>query len=132
MSADPLVAQAVMVGEGRPHVAALIVLDEDAAADWARDAAPDLVDPLGRAAASGGPGGVRVSDPRLVARIAEGVRDANAAVSRAEQVRRFTVLAARLSEADATLTPTLKLRRDAFLAAALQHLDDLYTEQDAS
>ena len=132
VSADPLVAQAVMVGEGRPHVAALIVLDEDAAADWARDAAPDLVDPLGRAAASGGPGGVRVSDPRLVARIAEGVRDANAAVSRAEQVRRFTVLAARLSEADATLTPTLKLRRDAFLAAASQHLDDLYTEQDAS
>ena len=33
---------------------ALIVLDEDAAADWARDAAPDLVDPLGRAAVRAG------------------------------------------------------------------------------
>ena len=65
----------------------------------------------------------------LIQRTVDG---ANAAVSRAEQVRRFIVLMAVPSEDDRTLTPTLKLRRTEFLNTVAHHVHQLYQGENQS
>lgn len=133
VEASPLVSHAVMVGEGRPYAAALIVLDADEAGRWAeRRGDHELAAHLQGQASAGGMAGVRVTNTPLLADVQVAVDRANAAVSRAEQVRRVTVLAAELTEDDGALTPTLKLRREAFLAAAASHIDDLYERKERS
>ena len=70
--------------------------------------------------------GLALAHPALLARLQRPVDRANAAVSRAEQVRRFVALLVDTSAGSPFITPTLKLRRDAFLSAASHHIEDLY------
>ena len=120
---DPLVAHAVMVGEGKPYLVGLVVLDPDSLAAWA---AHHGIADLGPARPPTGGGAVEVVDPRLVAAVAPVVAAANARVSTAEQVRRFALVLADLSETGGAVTPTMKLRRAAFLDAVPQIVDRLY------
>ncbi len=83
LRAHPLVSQCLVVGDGKPFIGALITIDADALPGWrerngkpAGDGAADLVD-----------------DPELRAEIGAAVADANQAVSRAEQIREFRILA---------------------------------------
>jgi long-chain acyl-CoA synthetase len=102
----PLVSNAVVVGEARSYVAALLTLDRPALAGWAAAAGVDLTpDP---AAA-----GDWRTDPGLLATLQTAVDDANALVSRAESIRRFRVLATDFTAEDGHLTPSMKLRRSA-------------------
>jgi long-chain acyl-CoA synthetase len=100
----PLVGQCVVVGDGRPYVAALISLDPDTAAEWAERHGhePDL-EGLSQSA-------------HLRTELQAAVDAANASVSHAESVRRFEVLPVALTEDAGYLTPTLKLRRAVVLA----------------
>lgn len=121
---SPLVTHAILVGEGRSHLTALLLVDPDAVRRWAQRAGhPDLVSALD---APTPPHGTVLDHPALLARLQRPVDRANSAVSRAEQVRRFTVLLADTTASSPLITPTLKLRRDAFLAAASEHVDALY------
>ncbi len=120
-----LVARAVMVGDGRPYLSVLLLIDQEAVVEWARHhGRPNLASKLGRITAT--PEGVAVSDPALVGRLERDVDRANAGVSRAEQVRKILPLVADLTPGGSIITATLKLRRDAFLAAAAGHIDQLY------
>jgi long-chain acyl-CoA synthetase len=120
-----LVARAVMVGDGRPYLAVILLLDKDGVVDWARrHGRPNLAAQLGRIV--GTPDGVPVTDQGLLNRLGKDVDRANAGVSRAEQVRKILPLIADLSPASSIITPTLKLRRDAFLEAVAHHIDELY------
>lgn len=131
VATDPLVGEAVLVGEGRPYVGAVLVLDAEEAIRWAqRHEASDLAHELTQALREVGPHGSRIDDARLRSRLGRWVAAANEQVSRAEQVRRFTVLIADLASAHDVLTPTLKLRREAFLAAVAPHVDHLYDHQE--
>jgi long-chain acyl-CoA synthetase len=100
LRAHPLIAQAVAVGDRRPYVTALIVLDEEIAPLWARSkglpatTVAELAD-----------------DPVLRAEIDAAVAAANAKLSRPEQVKTYRVLARGWSPESGELTPTLKLRR---------------------
>lgn len=133
VATDPLVAEAVVVGEGRPYVAALLVLDADEADAWARrHGRGELAERVTGAAASAPPEGVLITDQQLVARLERTVAGANAAFSRAEQVRRFAVLASGLTQQHEILTPTQKLRRERFLGAVAPHVEHLYQDKDAS
>lgn len=111
VEADPLVSHAVMIGEGRSYLTALIVLDPDEAARQ------------GDAPAAGQ---LReIPDEGLRARIQRSIDAANALVSRSEQVRRFTVVAADL--ADTTIiTPTLKIKRRVLLERGSDVVAALY------
>lgn len=111
VEADPLVSHAVMIGEGRSYLTALIVLDPDEAARQ------------GDAPAAGQ---LReIPDEGLRARIQRSIDAANALVSRSEQVRRFTVIAADL--ADTTIiTPTLKIKRRVLLERGSDVVAALY------
>jgi long-chain acyl-CoA synthetase len=112
--AHALVSQCLVVGDGRPFIAALIAVDPEAFADWAK--------------AHGKTGTVRqhVDDPDLRAELQRAVDDANAAVSRAESIRTFTVLPEDWTEEGGQLTPSLKLRRHVVVRAHQDQIAALY------
>ncbi len=101
LRAHPLVSQCMVVGDGKPFIAALVTIDAEALPGWLErtgkpsdTALEDLVD-----------------DPDLRAAIGEAVADANLAVSRAEQIREFRILAVDFTEAGGEMTPTMKVKR---------------------
>lgn len=111
----PLVAQAVVVGEGRPFIGALISLDREALEPWAAAHGKQ-----GLASADA------ARDPEVLADLQTAVDAANATVSRAEQIRRFTVLDVEFTVESGHLTPTLKLKRAAVVADHADALTELY------
>lgn len=96
----PLVGQAVVVGDGRPFVAALVSLDPEGLADWC---AENKVAALSPAEAAG--------DDRVKAAVQSAVDEANKLVSAAESIRKFAFITAELSVESGHLTPSLKLKR---------------------
>jgi long-chain acyl-CoA synthetase len=98
--AHPLVSQCLVVGDGQPFIAALVTIDPEAYADWAvgNSKPGTLADHL--------------DDPDLLAEVQHAVDDANAAVSRAESIRKFVILADDWTEEAGQLTPSLKLKRN--------------------
>jgi long-chain acyl-CoA synthetase len=108
--AHALVDQCLVVGDGQPFIAAVVTIDREAFGDWA--------------AAHGKPDDVaaNLDDDDLRAEIQKAVDDANAAVSRAESIRSFAILAAEWTEEGGQLTPSLKLKRSVVLR---EHRDDI-------
>jgi long-chain acyl-CoA synthetase len=100
LQAHPLISQAVVVGEGRPFIAALVALDPEGLRQWAT--ARGLEDlPVGELR--------RHVDLR--AGIQDAIDDANKSVSRPESIRKFALLPEELTIDAGDLTPTLKVRR---------------------
>ena len=97
----PIVQHAVVVGDGRPFVSALIELDPDMLRSWLAGQGLDADMPLAQA---------RENDA-VRAFIQQYVDKANAGVSRAESVRKFAVLTDQFNQDDGTLTPSLKVVR---------------------
>ncbi|SDN02166.1 AMP-dependent synthetase/ligase [Allokutzneria albata] len=116
ITAHPLVGQAVVVGDGRKFVAALITIDQEHLAHWKKSngkpdeaSAADLSD-----------------DEDLLAEIQRAVDAGNAAVSAAEAVRRFRVLPDEFSIGGGHLTPSLKLRRSQIMKDFADEVEALY------
>jgi long-chain acyl-CoA synthetase len=100
LRAHPMISEAVVVGDGRPFVAALVTVDATAFASWrAASAFPE------RSVAES------VDDFELRAVIQHAVDDVNHRRSRAERIRSFAILPEDFSGATGELTPTLKVRR---------------------
>lgn len=100
LRAHPLVSQALVIGDARPFVSALLALDPEALERWCaqRDRpVPDIA--------------AIADDEELRAEMAAAVEAANASVSRAESIREFRILPRDLSIDNDELTPTLKVRR---------------------
>ena len=116
LRAHPLISQAMVVGDGRPYIASLITLDEEGLEAW-RSRHPEL-------AGASLPG--LAANPRLHAEIQAAVDEANKAVSRAESIRRFRVLATDFTEQAGTLTPSLKVRRAVVSKEFAADIDALY------
>jgi long-chain acyl-CoA synthetase len=115
LKAQPLIGQACVVGDDRPHVAALIVLDPDVAPVWAVQhglsaaTLPELA-----------------VDPDVRAEVAREVGEVNGKFSRAEHIRAFTVLGEDWLPDSEELTPTMKLKRRGILAKYAAEIDALY------
>ena len=93
----PLVSQAMVVGDGRPFVGALITLD---------------------------PERERPADPQ--AELQQVVDEANALVSRAEGIKRFVVLDDDFTEESGELTATQKLKRHVITRQRADVIEGLY------
>ncbi|MFF1384610.1 AMP-dependent synthetase/ligase [Arthrobacter sp. NPDC058288] len=122
---DPLVAHAVMVGEGKPYLGGLVLLDPDSVAAWA--AREGITDLAGLRIPDDG-GAVRIEDARLLATVGNAVSAANAKIAQSEQVRRFVLLLTDLSEANGIVTPTMKLKRTAFTERTRHIVETLYAQ----
>ncbi len=121
---DPLVQHAVVVGDKRPHLAALVVLDPVGLKDWAKaNGRPDLAEKWDPRPAV--PGEV-VTDPDLRKAVEQLIDGANKHVSNAERIRHFVVIAADASEEGGYVTPTMKLKRGKFVADMHPVIEDIY------
>jgi long-chain acyl-CoA synthetase len=115
MRAHPLIADSVVVGDNRPFIAALIGLDPEALPEWAAEHGKSA-----RTAAE-----LR-DDPDLRKELDLAVEDANKAVSRAEQIRSYSILPRELTMAGGELTPTLKVKRATVMKEYEQLIEELY------
>jgi long-chain acyl-CoA synthetase len=104
LKAEPLIGQACVIGDRRPYLTALIVLDGQAAPAWA--AAHGVA---ARAVAE------LAGDPVVRAAVERAVAAVNEQVSRVEAIRRFAILPTEWTAESEELTPTLKLKRRVIL-----------------
>jgi long-chain acyl-CoA synthetase len=112
----PLISQAIVHGDGRKHLTALITLDDAELRAWsAREMLP--------AATSGPP----ASDPRILALVEAHVAAVNARLAPHEAIRQFAILPGDFTEAGGELTPTLKIRRREITRKYQDLLDRFYT-----
>ena len=118
LALEPEIAQAMVVGDRRPHMAGLVVPSEEFVAEWARanGAAPDL------AALAG--------DARFRAAIGEAVARANRGLSVIEKVKRFAIAEEAFTVENAMMTPTLKIRRHEVLKYYGDRLEALYRARE--
>lgn len=114
-TACPLVGSAVAIGDRRKYITALIALDQDAAANYARE--HGLPDASAAALAA---------DPTVHAQIEAGIAKANAKLARVEQARAFTILPTFWEPGSDELTPTMKLKRQPIAAKYAAEIDALY------
>jgi len=112
-----LVSQAMVVGDGRPYIGALITLDPETLGPWkARHGKPA--------------GATSVSlreDADLLAEVQAAVDDANRAVSRAESIRRFRILDGDFTIAAGQLSAKLGIRRSVLAKDFAADIDTLYS-----
>jgi long-chain acyl-CoA synthetase len=113
--ADALVAECMVVGDGRPFVGALVTLDEEFLPRWAEQHGK-----TGRTVAE------LAADPDLLAAVQQAVDVGNAAVSKAESVRRFRILPGQFTEESGHLTPSLKLKRNVVASDFADEIEALY------
>ncbi|QKW26171.1 long-chain fatty acid--CoA ligase [Streptomyces seoulensis] len=116
LRAHPLVHQAVVVGDDRPCVGALITLDPQFLAHWR----------AGLALHGDAPGQKAREENALREEVGRAVAAANSAVSRAESIRVFRVLPEPFDVAGGLLTPSLKPRRSAIVERYAFEIDAMY------
>ncbi|WP_409057768.1 AMP-dependent synthetase/ligase [Streptomyces sp. SYP-A7185] len=112
------VGQCIVVGDNRSYVAALITLDPEAVEHWlaVRKRPKDT------------PHAELCRDPKMIAEIQKAVDYANEAVSRAESIRKFSLVEGEFTEDNGLLTPSLKIKRHAVTAAYKTEIEALYGE----
>ncbi|MCX8529400.1 MAG: AMP-dependent synthetase/ligase [Rhodoluna sp.] len=116
LRADPLVGQAVVIGDKRPFVAALISLDPEMLPIWLANNGADKNMTLAQAAKS----------PIVLAEIQKAIDRVNRHFSRAESIRKFVIIDRELTEESGHLTPSLKIKRDAVLRDFAPAIADIY------
>ncbi|WP_026459357.1 AMP-dependent synthetase/ligase [Schaalia vaccimaxillae] len=121
LSTHPLVANVVVVGDGRPYIGALITLDTEMLPNWLQTHGMPVVD---SAAAAELPQ-IRASLERAIAR-------ANKQVSRAESIRRYRIVNAEFTVENGYMTPSLKLKRNIVIRDFSSEIDALYAEGEAA
>jgi long-chain acyl-CoA synthetase len=118
LRAHPLISQALVVGDNRPYVAALVTLDPEVLDQWRK----------GREQwGPSGPGYGNTPAEELEREVGRAVAAANSVFSRAESIRSFRILPEEFSMADGLVTPSLKLRRAAITRMYAAEIEELYT-----
>ncbi|MFF8535661.1 long-chain fatty acid--CoA ligase [Streptomyces sp. SAS_267] len=114
----PLIGQAMVHGDRRSYLVALLVLDAEAAPAWA---AANGVE------ADGGPAGL-AEHPAVRAEVDRAVAAANTRLNRTEQVKRYELLSREWGPATGELTPSLKMRRRVIRDKYADELSGLYED----
>jgi long-chain acyl-CoA synthetase len=119
--ASPYIAEAMVIGHGRKYVTALIEIDYDAIADWARN----------RSIAYGG--FTSLAQHAMVRSLIEAeIGKANASLARVEQIKSFRILPKALDpeEEGEPVTPTRKLKRALMLERFKEQVESMYDERE--
>ena len=116
LRASPLIGQAVVIGDQRPFVAALISLDPEMLPVWLANNGQKADLNLSQAA----------KNKAVLAEIQKKVDEVNATVSNAEAIKKFAVIESELSEESGHLTPSLKIKREVVARDFAPVIDDIY------
>lgn len=117
LRAHPLVSQCMVVGDNQPFIASLITVDQDMLKGWiaANNKSGATLDTLR-------------NDPDLIAVIQTAVDEANKAVSKAESIRKFTILPSDFTIAGGQLTAKLSLKRHVIAEQYAAEIAALFTK----
>jgi long-subunit acyl-CoA synthetase (AMP-forming) len=117
-ASHPLIGQAVAIGDRRPYIVALLVLDPEVAVHYAAERG--IADASTEALAQ---------HPTVRDVLAEAVRIANRKLSRVEQIKTFGILGSDWQPGGDELTPTMKLKRKPIAQKYAAQIDALYAER---
>ena len=117
LRANALISQCLVVGDGKPFIGALITLDPEALPGWKERhsiaeniAFEDLK-----------------KNPDLIAEVDQAVADANKKVSKAEQIKKYSVLEVDFTAETGELTPTMKLKRNVIHQERGSEIEAIYS-----
>ncbi|HLS44686.1 MAG TPA: AMP-dependent synthetase/ligase, partial [Ornithinicoccus sp.] len=116
LRATPLISQALVVGEARPFIAALITLDQETLPPW-----------LERHGLTGLSFEELRQHEKVRASVQRAIDKANESVSKAESIRKFEILEGDFTEENGYLTPSLKLKRNLVTKDFSEQIEALYT-----
>ena len=114
--AHPLVSQCMVVGDNKPFIAALVTIDPDAIKGW-----------IVANKKEGATIANLTKDPDLLSVIQTAIDEANKAVSRAESIRKFTILATDFTIAGGQLTAKLSMKRHVVGQEFAEEIEALFT-----
>ncbi len=114
---SPLIAQLCAVGDERPFVAALVVLDAEALPTWAEQHGLELADVATAAA-----------HPKVRAEVQRAIDAGNAELARVEQVKAWEIVPAEWTAESEELTPSLKLKRNVIHSKYQEVIDRIYAQ----
>ncbi|MBS4100133.1 AMP-dependent synthetase/ligase [Tsukamurella paurometabola] len=118
LRSNPLISQAMVVGDAQPYIAALVTIDPEAFPQWK--------------AANGKPESATVADlrndPDLLAEINKAVAAANETVSKAEAIKKVRILPEDFSEETGEMTPTMKVKRNVVSQKYADDIAELYAK----
>lgn len=115
LSSHPLIGHVLVVGDQKPFVGAVVTLDAEMVPVWLASKGLPVVDPVQAAEV-----------PEVRESLQRAIDKANSHVSRAESIRKFSILNATFSIDNGYLTPSLKLRRNKVLEDYADHVEELY------
>ena len=116
LKASALIGQACVIGDGRPYLTALVVLDPEVAPVWA--ASEGILDTSLAALAE---------NPEVLAQIQVDVEHVNDRFSQVEGIKRFKVLHEEWLADSEELTPTMKLKRRGIMSKYAAEIEALYS-----
>ncbi|NLP85937.1 long-chain fatty acid--CoA ligase [Microbacterium sp. CFH 90308] len=114
--ANPIVGQIVVVGDQKPFISALITLDPEMLPTWLANNNLSRDMSLEEAA----------KHPAVHAEVQRAIDEANTHVSRAESIRKFTILSTEWTEASGHLTPKMSIKRNVILDDFAGEVDEIY------
>jgi long-chain acyl-CoA synthetase len=118
LKAFPLIGQACVIGDRRPFVAALLVLDPEVAPAWAKQH---------------GANGMSLAElaehPEVRAEVERNVAEANERFNNVEQVKKFVLLGEEWLPDSEELTPTMKLKRRGIYTKYAEVIEELYAKR---
>ncbi len=120
LKASPYVKEAVVIGDKRPYLTALVGIEYDTVADWASRRRIEFTTYRD------------LSSKEEVIDLIKGiVHEVNTRFARVESIRKFRMLTKELDHEDGELTATQKLKRAAFAATVPHLVDDMYADTSA-
>ena len=120
--ANPIVGQVVVVGDQRPFISALVTLDPEMLPTWLANNGLDEKMTLAEAS----------TNAQVRAEVQRAVDAANERVSRAESIRKFTILDSEWTEASGHLTPKLSIKRNIIMNDFADEISAIYDEPVAT
>ncbi len=115
--ANPIVSQVVVVGDQKPFIAAIVTLDSEMLPTWLGNNGLAADMPLTEAA----------NNSAVRAEIQKAIDKANKNVSRAESIRKFTILDTEWSEHSGHLTPKMSIKRNVIMDDFAAQIEELYS-----
>ena len=122
LRANPLISQAVVIGDAKPFVSVLISLDEEMLPIWLENSGIKEKLTVEQA----------ISNSAVLTEVSKAIEGVNSHFSTAESIRKFALLPQDLTEKSGHLTPSLKIKRSVVVDDYSQLIDDIYADSAKS